>query len=1150
MDLLFALLACVLAVVALSNAQRAKKRLEEVEDELSRLRYALDRLMRGGAEPKAEPVVAPEPPTPEPPQPALEPEPIVQPVIEPVAARVAEPAAPPPPEPGPPPPPVIKPPFDWESLIGVKLFSWIAGVALVLAAIYFLRYGIEHNWLGPKVRTAIGVLAGATLIFVCELRIARGYKTTANAMHGAGVAILYATFFAMYAVWHLAGAGIVFPLMILVTIVAVWLSIRRESVFIALLGLVGGFATPALLSTGENRPIPLFSYLLLLNIGLAWVAYRRRWTTLTAVSLVLTAIYQWYWTGTMLTRAQLPLAAAIFALFGVVAASSLWLGRGGDKKQSIFDRIGVAGAALPLLFGAFIAAVPAYGARYNVLFGFLLLIAAGLAAIAVARGIAWLHLLGGVTTLLVFAIWRGFSFTPEAWPLILAWLAAFFVLYLGVGIWYRTPAVYVAPALLFVFPTLLFAGTLAARPWLLFGVLFALLAAAAAYALRFDDGIVYYLAAFFAIASEAVWSARFLTEERLTSGLALYGIFALFFLGVPILARRFDRKLAPRGAITAIVLLSIAVLFFLAGGALANASLWGLALMLGILNAGAFIEARAALNPVFAAAAMILSWIVIAVWWGAATVTLALIPALIVVGMFSILVVAGSVWASNSTSAFEPGTYLALIGHFFLMFVASQAALALPPWPLFGVLAVLDLAIGVAAIWLKRPLLMSAAMAASQIVLLVWTTHTTTAEWQRVELIAVLAVTALAMAWHRIDRAFGGAVLWAAFLGQVVVTAISDHTQVYPLLVATIVLLLVAILTIAWLDERHVAAMLASLTPAFAVAMATNHQPVRELTFSAIVYALFLAYPLLLGKRAKASIHPYLGAVLASGLFFGFAYEALSDLGYKPFIGALPVAQAILLLVVLVRLLRNEQATMAGRALVAAAALAFITLAVPLQLEKQWITIAWALEGAALVWLFRRIPHRGLLLWAGGLLAVVFARLAFNPAVFAYHPRTFMPVLNWYLYSYAVCAASMFVAAYLWPRGETRVSVPQILNSAATVLLFFLTNIEIADAFSTGSALTFNFFSPSLAQNLSYTIGWGLFAVAMLIAGIALHQRTVRVAAIILLTVTTMKCFLLDTRHLEGLYRVASLVGLAISLVLVGVLLQKFVIRKAEATIA
>ena len=87
-----------------------------------------------------------------------------------------------------------------------------------------------------------------------------------------------------------------------VTALAVLLSIRRESLFIAVLGLLGGFATPALLSTGENRPIPLFAYLMLLNIGLAWVAYRQTWPLLTALTLVLTTLYQWGWVFKFLDR--------------------------------------------------------------------------------------------------------------------------------------------------------------------------------------------------------------------------------------------------------------------------------------------------------------------------------------------------------------------------------------------------------------------------------------------------------------------------------------------------------------------------------------------------------------------------------------------------------------------------------------------------------------------------------------------------------------------------------------------------------------------------------------------------------------------------------------------------------------------------------
>src|SRR5258708_8773333 len=193
--------------------------------------------------------------------------------------------------------------------------------------------------------------------------------------------------------------------MMVVMGVAVWLSIRRESVCIALLGLIGGFATPAMLSTGENRPIGLFTYLLLLNIGLAWVGVRRRWTVLTGVSLVFTAIYQWAWIAKFLTISQLPLAAAIFVVFALGAAVSLWLGRRSDEKQSAFDAIAVAGATLPLAFAAYMSAVAEDGSHLNLPFGFLLLICGGLATIPFTRGPVWLHPLRPATPLRLLAIW-------------------------------------------------------------------------------------------------------------------------------------------------------------------------------------------------------------------------------------------------------------------------------------------------------------------------------------------------------------------------------------------------------------------------------------------------------------------------------------------------------------------------------------------------------------------------------------------------------------------------------------------------------------------------------------------------------------------------------------------------------------------------
>jgi uncharacterized membrane protein len=66
----------------------------------------------------------------------------------------------------------------------------------------------------------------------------------------------------------------------------------------------------------------------------------------------------------------------------------------------------------------------------------------------------------------------------------------------------------------------------------------------------------------------------------------------------------------------------------------------------------------------------------------------------------------------------------------------------------------------------------------------------------------------------------------------------------------------------------------------------------------------------------------------------------------------------------------------------------------------------------------------------------------------------------------------------------------------------------------------------------------------MLIAGIAFHTRAARVAALALLVITIFKCFLHDLARLGGLYRIASFLGLALALVMVSVLLQKFVLSR------
>ena len=310
--------------------------------------------------------------------------------------------------------------IDWEAFVGVKLFSAVAGIALVLAAVFFLRYSIEQGWLGPQVRVAIGVIVATALLVVCELKAARKYAVTANALDAAAIAILFATFFAAHALWADSESrsdpanAVTFGLLALVTVLAVLLSIRHDSRFIAVLGLLGGFATPALLSTGENRPIPLFTYLLLLNAGLAWVAFKKGWPLLTILTLILTTIYQWGWVVRFLDTSQLSLAMGIFLVFSVMSFAALILGRRGLERGNagvetglVLERTGAAAALMPLLFAIYLASVPQLAVDPALLFGFLLLLDAGLLAIAVVRREELMHAIGALATLLVFAIWLG-----------------------------------------------------------------------------------------------------------------------------------------------------------------------------------------------------------------------------------------------------------------------------------------------------------------------------------------------------------------------------------------------------------------------------------------------------------------------------------------------------------------------------------------------------------------------------------------------------------------------------------------------------------------------------------------------------------------------------------------------------------------------
>jgi len=1077
-----------------------------------------------------------------------------------------------------------RPTVDWESLIGVRLFSWIAGISLLLGAVFFLRYSAESGWLNPPVRMAMGLLTGILLLVTCELK-GRHYRVTANAMDAAGIGTLFATSFAAHAVWHLLPTTVAMGLLILVTCVAVLLAIRRQSLFIALLGLVGGFSTPILLSTGENHPVGLFSYLLLLNVGLAIVGYRQRWPLLTCLSLAFTTLYQWGWVARFVVddAGQLPIAVGVFLLFPAVwLAAEHFLGKKGATEVPVWlSQILTYMAALPLLLAIVMAWVPAFGERYLLLFAYLFVLDAALLILDYLRPKEHLGLIASGATCLVWASWVSQHYSSDCWPLITGILAGFVVLFLSrvwIGVRLGAPvskARFTAPVLLGVVTMLVLQEPLAANPLVPFGVLLTLLVAVAAIALYARDGKIYYAAVPFLVLAEACWTAKFLDESRLTSGLVVYLLSALLCMGVPILGRWVARPVEPSGLSVFVPVLNLAVLLLLTLGPIAAHSLWMIGVLMLVLNVGFFIEAYACRRHYEVFFGVGLSWLVVGIWWHSAIGREQLVLALVIVLALVLLEVGGLLWLLRSRGQdehrkrFEHSPLLGLVGHLFLLFVASQPKLSSEPWPLFAIAFLLDLALIAATLYLRRALFAVSGFAITLLILCVWSVaqpaHVPPLLAAEVALLAAAAVVGLSEFLVLVsrrrqldDRPFrlGGNGILVLTLGLLFALAwLPDPPRVFALVTsqAALLYLLMRSSRESGKHEWVLAGWLGTCLLAFAWTMAhfSVVQYWQLLVIAAVPYALQTLYPVYCAARAKPGRWPFVIAIAGSLSFFVAAYTAIRQSPLQGYLGGLPLIESIVVLLLLVYVLRIIEPSPprdVGRvALLAAVALGFATTAIPLQLENEWLTVAWALETAALAWLYQRLRHTGLIAASLALALAVTVRLGANPEVLLYHVRSATPLLNFYLYTYGVSATALFAASWLL-RDATEVrflwlqKTSWIQGALATLLLFALLNIEIADFYSEGSVIVFRFTS-TLAQDLTYTLGWALFAIGMLIAGILSNGGAVRIAALVLLTVTIAKCFLHDLWRLGGLYRVGSFVGLALCLALVAIILQRFVLR-------
>src|SRR5712664_2384998 len=211
---------------------------------------------------------------------------------------------------------------DLEKKIGQYWLNRIGIVAMLIGVSYFLKYAFENNWIGPGGRIVIGLLAGIGLVLWSERFRARGYAAFSYSLKAVGIGTLYLSLWGAFQVYHLIPSAAAFVAMAIVTACTIALSLSQDAELLASFALIGGFATPLLLSTGQNHEVVLFSYVCLLDLAILAMAIAKPWRRLLWGSFAGTLILYLGWYGEYYSqdqRAVTVLFAALFAaLFAIV----------------------------------------------------------------------------------------------------------------------------------------------------------------------------------------------------------------------------------------------------------------------------------------------------------------------------------------------------------------------------------------------------------------------------------------------------------------------------------------------------------------------------------------------------------------------------------------------------------------------------------------------------------------------------------------------------------------------------------------------------------------------------------------------------------------------------------------------------------------
>lgn len=211
-------------------------------------------------------------------------------------------------------------------------------VVLFFGVAFLLKYAAEHSLLPIELRLT-SVALGGIIMLVIGWRLRERRRGYALLIQGGAVGVIYLTLFSAARFYDFIPPGLAFGLMLALVVLSAILALLQDAKALALFGAAGGFLAPVLTSTGGGSHVMLFSYYLLLNFGILFIAWYRAWRELNLLGFLFTFVIGVSW-GLNYYRPENfastePFLVAFFVIF--VAVSVLFAHRQPPQFKGYVD---------------------------------------------------------------------------------------------------------------------------------------------------------------------------------------------------------------------------------------------------------------------------------------------------------------------------------------------------------------------------------------------------------------------------------------------------------------------------------------------------------------------------------------------------------------------------------------------------------------------------------------------------------------------------------------------------------------------------------------------------------------------------------------------------------------------------------------------